>query len=332
VISTAVLSPRGAASIGTSGLLDALIKADRSWRLETGSAWAPIFDVALVGLDSGPVACRDGVFLRPPRTADGVHPDLVIIPALDDQEHEASFAANQPWVPWIQKWHRDGARLASSCTGAFLVAAAGVLDGRRATTHWLFADLFRQWFPQVQLVEEELIVDVGDTISSGGATAFLTLVLYLLERYGGHERAALAAKVLLVDGHRRSQLPFIGFSADRNHDDALVREIQNHIDAHLTERLESDDLARRFALSPRSLTRRFRSATGRTSQAYIRHARIKRAKLLLETTADPIGRIRDEAGYADPAAFRRAFRQEAGISPTDYRAMYGMPSTTPSSS
>ena len=329
MISTVVVTPTGAASIGTAGLLDSLIKADRAWRLQAGPSWTPLFDVTLVGLDTDPVACKDGVFLRPPRTVDAVRPDLVIVPALDDVDHEASFAANQPWVPWIQKWHQGGARIASSCTGAFLVAATGLLDGRRATTHWLFADLFREWFPEVQLTEDQLIVDDGDAISSGGATAFLTLVLYLVERYGGHARAALAAKVLLVDGHRTSQLPFIGFSATRNHGDPLVRDIQDHIESHLDDRLETDELANRFALSARSLSRRFGAATGRTCQSYIRHARIQHAKVLLETTVEPIGGIRDQVGYTDPAAFRRAFRQEVGITPTDYRIRDGIPSSSP---
>jgi transcriptional regulator GlxA family with amidase domain len=323
MISTVVIAPTGAASIGTAGILDTLIKADRSWRLQAGDEWEPLFDVALVGLDDKPVPCKDGVFLQPQQTVNTVRPDLVIVPAIDEEDQEASFAANRAWVPWIKTWHQAGARVASSCTGAFLVADAGLLDGRRATTHWLFAELFHERFPQVTLATDQLIVDVGDIISSGGATAFLTLVLYLTERYGGYERAAFAAKVMLVDANRTSQLPFVAFSPERDHDDTLIREIQDHIDVNLGTDLDAGDIAQKFGLSPRTLTRRFRAATNRTYQAYIRHTRIQRAKLLLETTTEPIGNIRDLVGYQDPAAFRRAFHAEVDISPTEYRARYG---------
>jgi transcriptional regulator GlxA family with amidase domain len=323
MISTAVIAPTGAASIGTAGILDTLIKADRSWKLQAGDDWKPLFDVALVGLNDQPVCCKDGVFLQPQHTTATLRPDLVIVPALDDEDHEASFAGNREWVPWIKHWHDAGARVASSCTGAFLVADTGLLDGRRATTHWLFANLFHEWFPLVTLATDQLIVDDGDIISSGGATAFLTLVLYLIERYGGYQRAAFAAKVMLVDANRTSQLPFVAFNSDRNHDDTLIRDIQDHVDVNLGNNLDASDMASKFGLSPRTLTRRFRSATNRTYQSYIRHARIQRAKFLLETTIEPIGIIQQLVGYQDPTAFRRAFHDEVQISPTEYRARYG---------
>ena len=324
MISVVVIAPTGAASIGTSGLLDALIKADRSWRVEVGADWKPLFDVRLVGLEAQPIPCKDGVYLDPSCTASDVDtPDLVLVPALDDEDNDASFELNRSWVPWIRTWHDAGSRVASSCTGAFLLAATGLLDGRRATTHWLFADRFQTRFPTVELATDRLIVDNGDVISSGGATAFLTLVLYLIERYGGHERAMFAAKVLLVDGNRASQLPFVAFSPSRDHGDELVREIQDHVDANLQDELDAAKTAALFALSPRSLSRRFRAATGETYQSYVRQSRIQRAKFLLESTADPIGIIRGAVGYEDPAAFRRAFNTEVALSPTEYRARFG---------
>ena len=324
MISVAVIAPTGAASIGTAGILDALIKADHSWKLEAGPAWEPLFDVALVALDDRAIPCKDGVFFHPTQNVDSLAlPDLVVVPALDDEDHEGSFQRNRVWVPWIRTWHDAGARIASSCTGAFLVAAAGLLDGRRATTHWLFADLFHSWFPDVTLATDQLIVDTGDVISSGGATAFLTLVLYIVERYGGHERAAFAAKVLLVDGNRQSQLPFVAFRPARDHNDGLIRQIQDHIDTNLASQLDASALAERFAVSPRTLTRRFRAATGQTYQTYVRRSRIQQAKLLLESTAEPIGNVRALVGYQDPAAFRRAFHTEGAISPREYRTRNG---------
>src|SRR5262249_57662499 len=125
-----------------------------------------------------------------------------------------------------------GAGIASSCTGAFLVADAGLLDGRPVTTHWLFADELRRRYPKVVLSMDQMIVDDGDIISSGGATAFLNLVLYLVERFGGPDRANLAGKVLLVDG-RDSQLPYVAFSHERSHDDGIVHQVPPPIHMHL---------------------------------------------------------------------------------------------------
>jgi transcriptional regulator GlxA family with amidase domain len=130
----------GTAAIGTAGLMDALNKADASWALGGGGGAGRLFDVRLVGLSGRAVMCRDGVRLHPGALARTLAtPDLVVVPGLDD-DLAPSFELNRRWVPWITRWHQAGARIASSCTGAFLVAEAGVLRGRAATTHWLFAD------------------------------------------------------------------------------------------------------------------------------------------------------------------------------------------------
>jgi transcriptional regulator GlxA family with amidase domain len=170
----------------------------------------------------------------------------------------------------------------------------------------------------------QMIVDNGDVITSGGATAFLNLVLYLVERFAGHDRANLAAKVLLVDGHRPSQLPYISFGRERSHDDVIVHQVQQHIDLHLGDPLQISELAARFGLSERTLSRRFAAATGRGPAAYLRHARVQRAMRLLETASDPIDQIRRGVGYSDPAAFRRVFKEATGLSPSSYRDAYGL--------
>jgi transcriptional regulator GlxA family with amidase domain len=313
------------ASIGTAGLMDALNKADRSWALVNGGDSGRLFDVTLVGLNHRPVVCRDGVRLHPAAIAQQMPtPDLVVVPGLDD-DLAASFVRNRRWTPWISRWHHAGARIASSCTGAFLLADAGLLRGRPATTHWLFADDLRRRYPDVEVRVDRMVIDHGDVITSGGATAFLNLVLHLVERFGGHERANLAAKVLLVDGHRRSQLPYLAALPGRFHDDRVVHLIQQYIDTHLDEPLQIGKLAAQFALSSRTLSRRFESATGRGPQAYVQHTRIQHAKRMLETTSDPIDEIRRGTGYLDPAAFRRAFKLTTGLSPSQYRGTYGPP-------
>jgi len=319
----AVPALAGTASLGTAGLVDALNKADRSWTLSGGTDQSRLFDVRLVGLKRRPVECRDGVRLHPSAVAHEIPtPDLVVVPGLDD-DLAPSFELNRRWVPWIGRWYASGSRIASSCTGAFLPADAGVLRGRAATTHWQFADELRRRYPNIDVRVDRMIIDHGDVITSGGATAFLNLALYLLERFGGHERANLAAKVLLVDGHRPSQLPYVVALPGRFHDDLVVHEVQQHIDSHLEEPLRIADLASRFGLSSRTLSRRFESAIGKGPQAHLQQARIQNAKRLLETTGDTIDEIRSRVGYQDPAAFRRAFKKTAGRSPSEYRKAFG---------
>jgi transcriptional regulator GlxA family with amidase domain len=323
MLSVVVTAPVGAASIGTAGLIDALRKADESWGLEAGEAAPRLFDTRLVGLDEGPVPCRDGVELHPKAVAEDVAtPDLVIVPGLDD-DLAHSFVQNRRWAPWIAQWHEAGARIASSCTGAFLVADAGLLDGRPVTTHWLFADELRRRYPKVVLSMDQMIVDDGDIISSGGATAFLNLVLYLVERFGGPDRASLAGKVLLVDG-RDSQLPYVAFSFERSHDDRIVHQVQQHIDMHLNEPMLVGDLASRFGLGSRTLSRRFVTATGQSPQAYLQRVRIQQAKRILETTGEAVDEVRAHVGYHDATAFRRAFKEATSLTPSDYRNIYGL--------
>lgn len=314
----------GTPSLGTAGLMDALNKADLSWALEAGTAAARLFDVHLVGLNRRPVVCRDGVRLYPTMTArDMPVPDLVVVPGLDD-DLAGSFELNRRWAPWIEQCHQAGARIASSCSGAFLVADAGVLRGRSATTHWLYAEELRRRYPNIDVRVDRMIIDHGDVVTSAGATSFLNLVIYLLDRFGGHDRANLAAKVLLVDGHRPSQLPYVAALPGRFHDDMVIHEIQQHIDGHLDQPLQIGELATQFGLSARTLSRRFESATGNGPQSYLQHARVQHAKRLLETTGDPIDEIRRLTGYHDPAAFRRAFKQATNLSPSDYRNAYGL--------
>jgi transcriptional regulator GlxA family with amidase domain len=311
------------ASLGTAGLMDALNKADLAGALSGDPGFRRLFDVRLVGLNNRPVRCRDGVQLAPTVTASATSiPDLVVVPGLDD-DLDPSFELNRPWVPSIVRWHSAGARIASSCTGAFLLADAGLLAGKPATTHWLFADELQQRYPSVEVLADRMIIDTGDVITSGGATAFLNLVLYLVERFGGHARANIAAKVLLIDGHRPSQLPYVTAPPGRAHDDLVVHEIQQHLDTHLDEPLQTAKLASQFGLSVRSLNRRFMAATGHGPQAYLQRIRVHHAQRLLETTSEPVDQIRRTAGYHDPAAFRRAFKQITGLSPNGYRNQYG---------
>lgn len=324
-MTVAVTALSGGASINTAGLMDALIKVDRAWQMLADPDGEPAFRVGLVGLRDGPIECRDGVVLHPHAVADRLDPpDLAVIPGLDD-DLEPSFERNREWTPLIAAWHRSGSKVATSCTGAFLAADAGVLDGKQATTHWIAARRFRRLYPSVRLSPDRMIVDVGDVITSGGATTFLALVVYLTERFGGHDRAVLASKVMLVDGERRSQLPYVAFARHRDHADQLVHAAQSRMEEDPAAQVSVGDLARHLGVSARTLGRRFNAAVGEPPRRYLQTIRIETAKRQLETTTDPVDQIRLRVGYQDPTAFRRAFLRLTGVGPRDYRRKFGPP-------
>ena len=329
MVRVAVIAPYETASITMTGLFDVIGKADRAFGTLHGRPGRDtVFDVSLVSLDGLAVTYRDRISVRVDLSAESVtNMDLVVVPGLDD-ELESSFERNAAWAPWIARWHQEGAVVASSCSGAFLVAEAGILDGRTATTHWMYAAHMQRRYPAVRVVAERLMVDHGDVITSGGATTFLDLALYLVERFAGRERANAAARVLLIDGARTSQLPYATYgAAHREHDDDVVHRVQDVIDANLSSALLIADLAYDAGLSSRTLTRRFQSTLRCAPQSYIQLRRIDTARRLLETTDNAIDTIRRQVGYRDPASFRRVFRHHTGLAPSEYRYRYGWPTT-----
>jgi transcriptional regulator GlxA family with amidase domain len=322
VLTVLVLALEGTASLGTAGLLDALQMADRAGMGQSGAS--RLFHVQLTGLTRKPVQLQNGVQLLPAIDVNQAPlPDLVVVPGLDDEPGPLPlFELNRPWGPWIAQWYRTGAAVASSCTGAFLLADAGILDDKPVTTHWGFAAELQKRYSNVDVRADQIIIDTGDIISSGGATAFLDLVLYLVERFGGRERANLAAQALLIEA-RLSQLPYMSPIRARAHNDVIVRDMQEHIDAHLDDPIQVGTLAEQFGVSERTLTRRFTAATGLGPQAYLQLVRVNLAQRLLETTSDPVASISHAVGYWDINAYRRVFKQVTGLSPSEYRSQNG---------
>jgi transcriptional regulator GlxA family with amidase domain len=208
------------------------------------------------------------------------------------------------------------------CTGSFLLGETGLLNGRSATTHWAFADLFRRTYPQVNLLPDRLIVDEGNIITAGASTAFLDVALYLLELYCGREAAILTAKVLLIEMGRYSQLPYTIFSKQKMHKDQQILRAQQFVENHLARQITVEDLAKRAGMSTRNFDRRFRAAAGEAPTSYLQKLRIERAKRLLETTDNTVSEIMLKVGYEDERSFRRLFSSLTQLSPKAYRKRY----------
>ena len=312
-----------AAALNTLSVLDTMTKSNDAWRVVAGQGEPDLFTVYGAGLDGmAPVPFANGIHLDPILDVDKAPPpDLVIVPGLGD-DVEVSLTRNYGWVDRVARWHAEGSVIASSCTGAFILAEAGLLDGRRVTTHWVAADSLAERYPNVELEAEAIVVDEGDVITSGGATTAFNLVLYLIGRYGSTDRANAATRVMLLDSARDSQRPFALTFLHRRHDDPIVHAAQSAVQHHSATSLSVANLADIVGVSPRTLTRRFRAALSISPQHYIEQVRIDAARRLLEETSHPIEKIRAEIGFKDPTSFRRAFKRVTSLTPAEYRRRY----------
>ncbi|GAA3156557.1 AraC family transcriptional regulator [Nonomuraea salmonea] len=218
---------------------------------------------------------------------------------------------------------RDGTRIASICVGAFTLAAAGLLDGRGATTHWLAADRLARMFPQVDVRPDVLYVDNGQILTSAGAAAGLDLCLHMIRRDFGSAVAADAARLSVMPLEREGgQAQFIVHAQPPVPRGSQLEPVLAWIEDNLARDVTLADMARRGGLSERTFSRRFREQTGTTPLQWLLRARVRRAQFLLETTDHGVERIAVQAGFGSATAFRERFKRVAGVTPQTYRASF----------
>jgi transcriptional regulator GlxA family with amidase domain len=278
--------------------------------------------VQLVGI-SKETDFNDGMYtIRPDVLIKDVQKtDLVIIPALDG-DMAKGVEVNQAFVPWIVKQYNAGAEVASLCVGAFLLAATGLLNGRKCATHWMFANDFRKMYPEVELVVEKIITDERGIYSSGGAFSYLNLILHLIEKYASRETSIFCSKLFQIDVDRGSQSPFMIFQGQKEHEDEPVKKAQEFIEKNVQEKITVDQLAAMFAVGRRNLERRFKKATSNTIAEYIQRVKMEAAKMRFESSRENVNEVMYNVGYSDPKAFRITFKRITGLSPVQYRARY----------
>jgi transcriptional regulator GlxA family with amidase domain len=251
--------------------------------------------------------------------------DLIIIPSLS-HDYETVIKKNRELIVWIRDQYKNGAEIASICTGAFLLAATGLLEGKTCSTHWNAADDFRRLFPNILLHTDKLITAAQGIYTNGGAYSFLNLILFLVEKYFDRQTAILCSKVFQIDIERTSQSPFFIFQAQKSHGDELICRAQNYIEENLSERISFEELASRLAISRRNFDRRFIRATGNTPVEYLQRVKVEVAKKTFERGRKSIVEVRNEVGYSDDKAFREVFKRITGLSPMDYRSKYNQES------
>jgi transcriptional regulator GlxA family with amidase domain len=246
--------------------------------------------------------------------------DLIIIPSFyfnGDLVEE-----NKTLIQWITQKYKSGAEIASICSGAFLLAATGLLDGKSCSTHWNVAANFRRMFPQVNLEIDKLITEEKGIYTNGGGYSFLNLILFLVGKYFDRDTAIYCSKIFQIDIERSTQSPFHIFQTQKNHGDELVGKAQSYIEENLAEKISFEDLASQLAISRRNFDRRFIKATGNTPVEYLQRVKVEVAKSALEKGRKTIFEVMNEVGYSDDKAFREVFKKITGLSPLDYRSRF----------
>ncbi|PXX89707.1 AraC family transcriptional regulator [Marinobacter vulgaris] len=320
----------GALASAITGIIDLFRLAGVTWARINDMPPEQEFTTRLLTDGGKPCRCINGITLL----ADGDwqdYPagdsgaDLVIVPTIGAPIGQV-LTANPELIQWLGGFRQTASgqvRVASNCTGAFLLAEAGLLDGRQATTHWGFGNQFRQRFPAVDLQPDRLITVDGHVACAGGGMAWWDLGVYLVERYAGAKIARELAKAFVIDAGRTSQAPYGALQARRYHSDAAILKLQDWLDANYTEPVTLQTLAGLAGLTERSLIRRFKAATGDTPTGYLQILRIEAARQHLENSRSAIEEVTRMVGYEDVSSFSRLFRKHTGLAPGIYRARFG---------
>ncbi|MGD9211430.1 MAG: helix-turn-helix domain-containing protein [Desulfobacteraceae bacterium] len=316
-----LLAMQNAVAFSVTTPMDVFSQAGIMWNYFNGANFTPHFNVELVTSTGKPFKTLFGARMVPNGSIYEVKDtDLIIVSSILDIDK--TLRAQGEVIDWLINQYQAGSHIATICTGAFVLAETGLLDGKTATTHWAVVDLFKKRYPQVRLKPERLITDEGDLFCSGGYNAGMDLSLYLVEKYCGHEVALQSSKSLIADGNRSSQAPYIMLQHRKDHGDDRILALQEWIERNFDRTYNYDDLVDRSGMSHRTLVRRFKAATGETPLSYQQNLRIEAAKRLLENGMHSFDEITYKVGYADSSTFRKIFSKHTGLRPADYRKKF----------
>ncbi|MDR7320762.1 MULTISPECIES: GlxA family transcriptional regulator [Catenuloplanes] len=305
-------APPGVTGLGL-GVVTGVFAANGVFDLRPG---LPVFDLTICARRTGVLRTDSGVPLHIDRDLDafGTAELIMVLPGTGFRQDRDDDLLNA-----LRAAHRRGAIVAGHCVGSFLLAAAGLLDGLDATTHWQYADEMAAAYPEVTVRRDALYIDHGQVSTGAGATAGFDLSLHLLRTHHGAAVANRIARNLVTPPHRAGgQAQYLDTPVPPGGDDSLD-EVLGWARENLHRRLSVDQLAARAMTSRRTFLRRFRRATGTSPQAWLTTQRLHNAEELLETTELPVEQIAHRVGYASAAALRDQFVQHRGVPPRDYR-------------
>jgi transcriptional regulator GlxA family with amidase domain len=250
--------------------------------------------------------------------------DLVLVPGIDHRRPRDVIDRRDEFAPEIEllrSLHLRGTRLAATCSGTYLLAMTGLLDGRRATTSWWMAGPFRKYFPAVQLEEQALLIEDGNLITTGASTSVYSLIIRFIAQ-AGEDLAQQVGRMMLLDTERQSQAPYVSQAMLEKPRHSLAEKITHFLDRELHNQISVSRLAEHCGTSERSLLRHFRAHYGTNPLGYIQHLRVERAKALLEVTQLSFDEVVERCGYSDVPSFRKLFKRETSLTPADYRERF----------
>lgn len=309
------------------GMVDVLAATGTLWRQLVGEAPGPsLIRPRIVALSREPFRCGNGIPISPDLGLDeDPEAEIVILPELWLAPDDDLKGRYPELLDWIRRRHRAGSTIYSACSGAVLLAASGLLNGRQATSHWGYEDLFRRRFPEVQFRPEQNLVfadQTGRIVTAGGTTSWHDLAIHIISRHCSPGEALRIAKVYLLKWHGEGQLPYASLVRRQPHADSIVRFAEDWLAKHFREPHAVAAVVAASGIPERTLKRRFRAATGSTPIAHVQNLRIEEAKRLLETGDSSFEDIAAEVGYENAAFFRRLFKRCTGLTPGQYRRMF----------
>ena len=319
----------GALATAITGAVDILALAGVSWQRIQQSQPDPAFKVWVVSDLGDPVSCLNGLTINARMSFDQVmdSPNLkeqllaVLVPTIGGPIDEILFK-NQRVIEFVRWAHQNNIMVIGNCTGNFFLAEAGILDGQVATTHWGYKAQFEQRYPKVDLRADQLITESNNIYCAGGGLAWFDLGIHIIEKELGYDAALQTAKAFVIDYRRDNQLSYSLSRLSIQHHDGLVADIQGHLAQHYGKNQSLEELADHFNVSKRTLIRRFKGALNLTPHAYLQQIRIEVAQKLLAETQYSIEQITNKVGYDDMSSFRRLFKQQAGVTPVEYRKRF----------
>ena len=303
------------------GPFDVFVYADRFLRM-TGKENERGYEVLVIAAARGPIKSKCSLQILATHSCDEVTADFDTLIVVGGEGVEQA-CAEPTLVEWVQRIAPRSRRIASVCTGAFLLATAGLLNDRRVTTHWLFCDQLSSCFPSLRIEANRIFVRDGNVYTSGGITAGIDMALALVEEDIGREIARLVAGTMVVfmrrPGGQTQFSPFLQAEAKSRRD---IRELQTWIVANPAEDHQVARLADRTAMSPRNFARLFHCETGMTPAKFVEHARTEAARCKLEQTTLPLEVIAEQCGYRSANRMRRSFQRLLNVAPHDYRERF----------
>jgi transcriptional regulator GlxA family with amidase domain len=250
--------------------------------------------------------------------------DLVLVPGIDHRRPRDVIDRRdefKPEIDLLRRLHLRGTKLAATCSGTYLLAMTGLLDGHRATTSWWMASSFRKHFPAVQLEEQALLIEDGNLITTGASTSVYSLIIRFIAQ-AGEDLAQQVGRMMLLDTERQSQAPYVSQAMLEKPRHSLAEKITHFLDRELQNQISVARLAEHCGTSERSLLRHFRAHYGTNPLGYIQHLRVERAKALLEATQLSFDEVVERCGYSDVPSFRKLFKRETSLTPADYRERF----------